>query len=468
MDISRVGFRRITLPHLGEVEANLFNFGTFRRLEGSEWNDPYQFVRLLLTERVEFDGKPPIEIPSLSESQLDEIACVIWSSRVDEDEAKTGENPIEVSDASTLLAAYKQELERHHARMREITERHIQPIMRQSAYFKEMLEQLNQDSAVDRIMQPNALEQLQRSLFHFDYIKDHLHSPPLLDFQNTLRHLTENSALSAMLAQQRDAMSGISAVMESFRSNELAIQSVMRTLNIGAISAALASTSFIPPGSTLQDIIEQGLGAPGFSYTAQAAIAGLASQSASAELLANYGASSFQFAEGFARALDGIHEIDISEPDGLSEQQADEILKAILERIEELQKATGWMHPQNLLALAMVLISVMMLYFSARSPSAQQIERLQLQNQRLIELQEEDLARNDGRYRNDRRLTGRYYLRVAPNQESPDITLLNSDQIVAVEKTQGDWAFVRVYPYANEAEIKGWVHRNGLAPLGGG
>ncbi|MCH8488612.1 MAG: SH3 domain-containing protein [Oceanicaulis sp.] len=468
MDISRIGFRQITLPHLGEVEANIFNLGTFRRLEGSDWDDPYEFVRMLLVERVEFDGEPPVEIRNLSESQLDEIACALWSSRTGEDWAEGDEDPIEVCDASTLLAAYKQELERHHARMREIAERHAQPIIRQSAYLKSMFEQINQDSIFDQIMQPTAFEQLRRSLMHFDYIKDQLSSPLVSDAQNTLGHLTENSALSVMLAQHRDAMSGISAVMESFRSQELAIQTVMRSLNIGALSAAIASAPFITPGSALQDIIEQGLTAPGFSYTAQAALAGLASQSASAEILAHYHEKGTQFAESFARALDGIRELDISEPNELSEHQADQILEAIFERLVELQNAATWMHPQNVIALAVLLTTAASLYFAAISPTSQQIEALQLQNKRLIELQEQDFARNEDRYRNDRRLTGRYYLRKAPNQESPEITLLNSDQIVAVEKTQGDWAFVRVYPYANEGEIKGWVHRNGLAPLVGG
>lgn len=467
MDISRIGFRQITLPHLGEAEANLFNFGTFCQLEGSEWNNPYEFVRMLLAERVEFDAEPPVAISDLSENQIDEIACAIWSSRVVEDQAETDEKPIEVTDASTLLAAYEQELERHHARMREITERHIQPIIRQSEHIKSMFEQIKRDSVIDRVMQPTAFEQLQRSLLHFDRLQDPLSTPLVWDAQNTLKHFTENSALGGMLAHHREAMSSISVVMESFRSQELAVQAVMRSLNVGALSAAFASASFIPPGSALHEIIEQGLAAPGFSYTAQAAIAGLSSQSASAELLANYGGFSSQFAEGFALALDGVRELDILEPDGLSDQQTDDILKAILARVDELQKATGWMHPQSLLALAMVLIAVMQLHFASISPTAQQIETLRLQNDRLIELHQEDLIRNENRYRNDRRLTGRYYLREAPNQESPDITLLNSDQIVAVEKTQGDWAFVRVYPYATEVEIKGWVHRSGLAPLGG-
>jgi hypothetical protein len=261
-----------------------------------------------------------------------------------------------------------------------------------------------------------------------------------------------------------DAMVGLGTVSESFRSTELAAKAIANSMNVAALSSALIAPESVAFVGLSNEAITSGLQYTGFNFAAQAAVSGLAAHSVAAEVLARYQYTLAGLSPVFKENVEIVQSLD---GETLSPADLEAIIERVSEQVVNAHADSGtWFHPQNFYMLVTLVIMVITLWIQSNAPTSDQFDVLLGRQNELVELQQADLERGEARYRNDRRLAGRYHLREAPDAESASVTILNTDQIVTVRRTQGDWVSVLVIPYANEETIEGWVHRSGLAPLG--
>ena len=190
-------------------------------------------------------------------------------------------------------------------------------------------------------------------------------------------------------------------------------------------------------------------------------------RSAATEILANYYRDTEGARTPFDESLATLHSMDETDDHALDDDDLNELTERITTQVLATQgSAISWLHPQMQIQIVMVIMMAVSLWLQYRAPTASQMNLLLEQQATLIEIQKTDIETNLQRYRNDRRVKRPYHLREAADANSPSLAVLNSDQIVTVIKTDGNWAYVEVLPYANEESLFGWVFRGGLEPLG--
>jgi len=198
---------------------------------------------------------------------------------------------------------------------------------------------------------------------------------------------------------------------------------------------------------------------PGFEVAAYAGLSGLASKALSAEVLTKYEIFDDKDAPGFEATLKTIKsfdEVDKNDPHKLAE-----LGQTAPARMSDIKAV----HIGLLLQFLTMVIAALSLYAvtvdNGDKILAQGVSELQI----IYEQTYQQYQTQEDQYKFDRILTSRYHLREGPNANAASITILNMDRIVRTVKTNGNWAYVIVYSYGSEPELKGWVYRYGLKPF---
>ena len=259
----------------------------------------------------------------------------------------------------------------------------------------------------------------------------------------------------------------LASIGEAFRSTQLASELIANQLRPVALASDSISRRISESLRFQQSYLTEALRLPGFEFTAQSALSGLVARSAATEILANYYRDTEGARTPFDEALATLHSMDETDDHALDDDDLNELTERITTQVLATQgSAISWLHPQMQIQIVMVIMMAVSLWLQYRAPTASQMNLLLEQQATLIEIQKTDIETNLQRYRNDRRVKRPYHLREAADANSPSLAVLNSDQIVTVIKTDGNWAYVEVLPYANEESLFGWVFRGGLEPLG--
>jgi len=293
--------------------------------------------------------------------------------------------------------------------------------------------------AIQQTLNPQWLETMRSAMSISQTVQDHLKLMPDFNDLTVGMTLANNLALPgaeiALLSQQ---------ISKQFRVSDLGIGAVMDAHRIGRFS---------------ESFLAESLKLPGFNATARAGLVGLASQSASAEILARYADKELNQTAPLGVALKTIKQLDIIEPEDF------DALSELAATASQSIGKTQYAHKYNVIQILTLIIAVMSLIVAISDDSGETqkeiLSELSAQHQTLTEAFNSD----EKTYDNDRILTGTFHLREGGSTETPSIMLLNKGRIVRQQKIQNGWAYVEVLPYGDAESIYGWVYRGGLSKL---
>jgi len=193
-----------------------------------------------------------------------------------------------------------------------------------------------------------------------------------------------------------------------------------------------------------------------------------ATKSVSSEVLARYHDGELKGSDALNVTLEAVHSLDIFDDESeFAEADIESLVTKVMGMVLFIVGGENFsQHRQSIYDLAMLVLTVLSIYLASQSATREQMQQIIKQNDRIIELRQQDLEKNEHRYRNDRMLRAAFHLREGPDVESSSITVLNKGQLVTAIKTQGHWVYVEVIPYADQPRLMGWIYQGGLAPLG--
>lgn len=465
MDLAELSKIDLELPKIGTVSTNLTTFGVLNWIQKGDWTNGHDFLRDLITQYV-IPENVELDAASLDTRQLDEIAVDIWTRLREKNliARSLDKEPKLVENADELLAAYKNEIERYNQRIRESFKQHTQSIHYAIETHKQALSRINEVQALRKSLEESGVASLTRAM-------DALQPTAVSEVQR-LAEMGERIADSIrptvmMWERMSKEARALDSIGEAFRSTQLASELIANQLRPVALASDSISRRISESLRFQQSYLTEALRLPGFEFTAQSALSGLVARSAATEILANYYRDTEGARTPFDEALATLHSMDETDDHALDDDDLNELTERITTQVLATQgSAISWLHPQMQIQIVMVIMMAVSLWLQYRAPTASQMNLLLEQQATLIEIQKTDIETNLQRYRNDRRVKRPYHLREAADANSPSLAVLNSDQIVTVIKTDGNWAYVEVLPYANEESLFGWVFRGGLEPLG--
>jgi len=317
---------------------------------------------------------------------------------------------------------------------------------------------------------------LQKSIFQLSSVLQDALDPPVMraireiSKPRLIEQISEfQSSQNKLFQSMKIALPGASIAHQIANMESLALPRNDYASTIGAITKQM---SFISPrvGDALkmtqprylnEDYFLKGLKLPGFEMTARAGLGGLASKALSAKVLSQYDEPTDD--ENSIDAYEITRSI-ISSLDEIPEDNAEAIIefaKSVPDRISLANPTHVGLFFQ-FLALVVVVVS---LYSQTLDTSESHLEQLVERVEKIQNQHHQEILLQESRYKYDRILSARYHLREGPSKETTSITILNADRIVKVIDTKENWAYVSVYPYGGEPELKGWVYRYGLKPL---
>lgn len=467
MAIKAITPREIYLPYIGHSKYNFRSINFFIWLEENDFETGDQYLRAIIDEKLEFEGDRP-DVSSLSDDQLNAIAKLLVADILEfDDSVIDDEKPsLELSPIEQLRTMHQAQVENARKRATETMKPLLRSMQRTMAVSKvfdppKHMELFKQAERMRRMFElPSGFKAVidsQRTMAnHIGKIVNPLgefYKPPLTDFARIGRTLEFNTPKidigSSLLVG--DAIS----------------KTVLQNIKLAQTSMKLFDAHIGLQGQFSEDYLHHNFRHAGFLSTAEVGLNNLASKSASAEILARYHSEDIEKESVLALSLGAVQELDVFDDEQeLSEPDIETLTTKVLSIVLFITGTEGGkISIQSVYALASLILTALAVYLTSQGASKKQLQIIIEQNERIIELKQEDIEKNERRYTHYRRLSEPYKLREAPDTESQQITVLNTDQIVIVSKVDGDWAFVEVIPFADEPRLTGWVHRGGLRTL---
>ena len=448
MDIKALYPAKIDLPYIGEATVRFLTINTIIWAQENDDLPPHEFLSSYLENFAQLSDEEIVKADKLTEAQLDDIASALSQSlqhRITEsDPAETVTNTHEFK-AYVIKKSVAAE-ERSKAVMKDVfSKTGIGRLTKIIGHTQSPSQKLiaSMDplgiKAIQQTLNPQWLETMRSAMSISQTVQDHLKLMPDFNDLTVGMTLANNLALPgaeiALLSQQ---------ISKQFRVSDLGIGAVMDAHRIGRFS---------------ESFLAESLKLPGFNATARAGLVGLASQSASAGILARYADKELNQTAPLGVALKTIKQLDIIEPEDF------DALSELAATASQSIGKTQYAHKYNVIQILTLIIAVMSLIVAISDDSGETqkeiLSELSAQHQTLTEAFNSD----EKTYDNDRILTGTFHLREGGSTETPSIMLLNKGRIVRQQKIQNGWAYVEVLPYGDAESIYGWVYRGGLSKL---
>lgn len=451
MDLPKIEPPHIIVPHLGEIKAKNLTINLMIWMKEKTFETPYEFLKDYLSEHSFYPNDKKIISINLTEIQLDEIAAalspILLENSLDED-SEAVKNCIElkagvdarIEDVSTKTAEIMGKFTKNYEPL-------ISPDLKlgksifpfsnvlRDAFDPPIIRAIGEAFKPGLIGQVSGFQSSNEKLFESIKVA--------LPDVSAWRHIANMSALTL---PRNDYISTIGAITK-----QMSFMSPM-------IGDALKMTR---PSYLTEDYFLRGLKLPGFEMTARAGLSGLASKALSANILSQYDEptddekviDAYEVTRSIINGLDDIPQEDIDALIGYAQSVPDRF------------SLSNPSHLRLLLDFLIIIIAVLSLLGQTLDSSEEHLEEMLGGVQAIYDQNHQALKSQGHRYKHDRVLTSRYHLREGPNKKTASITILNADRIVTVLETQGNWAFVSVYPYGSEPELKGWVYRYALKPI---
>lgn len=439
----------MALPYLGEVRLRLLTMNVLVWVESNPIEAPYPFLKAYLQEHAKPANGGKLEIESLSDDKLDEIAdvlCLAIYERGDGDENLTSPStPFhKAEDFQKLLQARLNE-------MRELTKETARRITRTIGSLKGGVGSLMGTKSILASLETPGMKLMRTMQNDMRFMDKFIIKPVWMDSFEAISHQTSALAeifkpILPILTPPRDFVDLAERISKQF----VVFQPSVLDSLVSRTRSNLTSESYVL----------RGLKRPGFDFTAQVGLNGTAPKAATAALLNAYLENASVDDTAFSATLECLYSID-----EITEEDLNPIIEVAIAGNETIVQNGSNIHSGNLLHLLAVLLSVIAILQNHTDDSetilGEVLEEFQA-GRATIEMQ---ISNQSYRYKHDRRLTSRYHLRDGPHKEATSLTILNPDQIVTVIKVQGNWAYVEVMPYQSEPLLQGWVYRGGLAPF---
>lgn len=466
MDISNIKPPVLTLPHIGDVRLWILTLNSMSWVSENAELEASIFVRAFLEQQAVRDDGSSVQLAEISDEQLlDIVQELVIADKNDlfgSDKSQT--EPEEINS----IADFKSYLLKRTADSKERMSKVVQDslgLLHHSRGTKDLLESMKSPSlrlqemfetpamkafkvasdpfglsAIQSIINPVGMDIVQAVKWSPSalFSAKNLLGPDVWSLQRQL------SKLSSSLTLRSDYASTISQLTKEFSAVSTAQKALLESARPNTLDKAYLAAN---------------LKRPGFEMTVQAALSGMTSKAAAAEIIEHYAEQPSKTVSVLDAAKETIQGLDtIAENDP-------EALKSLANAVPTKMGSIDVVHIALLLQFLQLTLTALMLYAAMTDNGDEVIrEGFTVIEEYLDETQRQYALEQDN-YKNDRLLTSRYHLRDGPSTEATSLTILMPDRIVNVKKTDGNWAYVEVYPYGIEPSLYGWVYRYGLRPI---
>ena len=441
----------VKVPHLGEIRATHLTINLVIWIQKEAHEKPIFFLKEYLSEKCSYLDESDIDAKNLTDKQLDEIASALAPVLCRED--NEDDDAASIQTARQLKMRLDEKIEEMETRTTEIMKRTFKNLDFLNTPSMRLHKAINPPglTALRNAMKVTAMPNL--SGFMNPSYMDHIS-----EFQKSQNRIHE------MLKIVQPTTS-VGSEIARLHSQILPRDDVFKTLSIlnkqlsfltPSVGSAIKS---VYPKHLTDDYFLKGLKLPGFELTAQAGLTGLAPKAVSAEILSKYESDVDDGGSGFDVTLNTIRALD-----GIDQDNPEDIIE--LGRSASAQITS--LSPQNralLIQFITMLIAALSLFAVMNDNSEELLEQGVGELKAIYEQTQTHIRQEEDRYKYDRVLSSRYHLREGPSKDSDSIIILNTDRLLRIIETEGNWAYVVVYPYGSEPELRGWVYRYGLKPL---
>lgn len=440
--------KQLDLPHIGQASISFLTINAIIWVQENKEKPPYEFLADYLEKHAKLSDDGRLNTSALNQSQLDDIATA-WGQSF-EDRISTKDDSISITNAKEFKDYVIKRSDEAEKRSQEVMKkvfsqsgigRLTKIISATQSPAQKLIAGLDPLGlkAIHRTLSPQWLESIDSARHITQAYQNQLKHIPDLSRITIGHNLANNLAFPstdyALLAQQ---------VTKQFRVSDLGISAIMDAHRIGRFS---------------ESFLTDALKLPGFNATARAGLVGLATKSASAEVLARYAGQNVSESTPIGVAMRAIKELDIIEPEDFD--ALTELTDATTQSIAAIKPA----HKYNLIQILTLIIAVLSLIITLTDDSGETQKEILEEISALHHTLSEEFNAEDKAYKNDRILTGAFHLREGASTKTSSIMLLNKGRIVREKKIQDGWAFVEVLPYGDEESLYGWVYRGGLSKL---
>jgi len=441
--------RKQNLPHIGEASVSFLTINSIIWAGENKTKLPYDFLASYLEKFGKTADDKPLNASKLNQQQLDNIASALneeFQDRIN-DGAEQLASITNAEDFKTYVIEKAAEAEKRSSEvMKDIfsktsigrLQNKIGATQSPSQRLIESIDPLG-IKALQRSLNPQWMESMRSAMSITQSVQDSLKFMPDFTEIGASLAIANNLALPgakiALLSEQ---------ITKQFRVSDIQIRAVMDAHRVGRFS---------------EKYVKSSLGLPGFNATARAGLVGLASKSASAEILARYVDQELSQTAPLGIAMQAIKELDIIEPEDF------DALTEVADTATQSMSEGGQTHKYNIIQILTLIIAVLTLYIAFTDGTGETQKEILKEVTTLHETLVNEFDADDEAYKYDRILTGTFHLREGNSTETPSIMLLNKGRIVRQETIKDGWAYVEVLPYANEESIYGWVYRGGLSKL---
>ena len=440
--------RKQNLPHIGEAAVSFLTINSIIWAGENETKPPYDFLASYLEKFGKTTDDKPLNASKLTKQQLDDIALALNEAIQDRisspDELTSITN---AEDFKTYVIEKAVEAEKRSSevmkdifsktsmgRLRNIIGTTQSPSQRLIASIDPL-----GIKALQRSLNPQWMESMRSAMSLTQSVQDSLKLMPDFSELGASLAIANNLALPgaqiALLSEQ---------ITKQFRVSDLQIGAVMDAHRVGRFS---------------ENYLKGSLELPGFNATARAGLVGLASKSASAEILVRYAGQELSQTAPLGVAMRAIKELDIIEPEDF--EALTELADTATQSMSEVKQA----HKYNIIQVLTLIVAVLTLYIAIIDDTGETQKEILKEVTALHEILVNEFDADHETYKYDRILTGTFHLREGNSTKTPSIMLLNKGRIVRQKRIKDGWAYVEVLPYGNEKNVYGWVYRGGLSKL---
>lgn len=440
--------RKQNLPHIGEATVSFLTINSIIWAGENETTHPYEFLTSYLEKFGKTTDDKPLNASRLTKQQLDDIASALneaFQDRINMDEDL---DPIaNAEDFKTYVIEKAAEAEKRSSEvMKDIFsktsigrfQKIIGATQSPSQRLIASIDPLG-IKALQKSLNPQWMESMRSAMSITQSVQDSLKLLPDFGGLGASLAIANNLALPgaqiALLSEQ---------ITKQFRVSDIQVGAVMDAHRLGRFS---------------KNYLKDSLELPGFNATARAGLVGLASKSASAEILARYSGQKLSQNAPLGVAMRTIKELDIIEPEDF--EALSELAATATQSMSEVKQA----HKYNLIQVLTLIVAVLTLYIAFTDDTGETQKEILKEVTAFHETLVNEFDADDEVYKHDRILTATFHLREGNSTETPSIMLLNKGRIVREKTIKDGWAYVEVLPYGNEEIIYGWVYRGGLSKL---
>lgn len=321
---------------------------------------------------------------------------------------------------------------------------------------------LGQQTLLDQMTQPTALSVLQKAAqgteSNFDLERPYSLLDAIANGHSAAlksHSLFEHTPAYRTLLEEAQSYSRISDYI-----NTQSLAHKVRERFINPIQSLCSTNRTLPSSVFASEYLDVNIIKTGFCITALSGIEGLSGGAITANILSRFADIPDSPSELFNQTLSTFQHL----PD--ETLQTEEFKRSIENALNDITTALKKAESRSQFE---TIISIIGVVFGAFSILLSLLDGEQSQQLSIVYEQpilEASLKETRDRIRHDstdiRFVAGHWNLRTQATTESDVIETLNSDQVVTVNKIEGDWAFVIVHSYAGEDPKEGWINRDGL------